>query len=113
MEPSQSMSSNLEIAESLSTIEFDLESESFRATYDSTCDSTCLAVVDMVATALGRGPQNLTPLQSAIDTDALDELTTESSTGHGACGSISFSYEEFEITVSSEGVIEADPTQSS
>lgn len=111
MEPSQPMTGNPEIAESLSILDFDAESESFRATYDSTRDSASLAVVDVVATACGRDPLNLTPLQSVIDTDSLDELATETSTGHGTGDSISFCYEEFEITVFSEGVIEADLTE--
>lgn len=41
MDPSQTMTANPEIAESLSLIEFDLESESFHATYDSTRDIVC------------------------------------------------------------------------
>lgn len=105
------MTANPDVPESLSVVEFDVESESFRATYDRTRDSTSLAVVAMVATALGRDPLNLTPLHSVIDIDSFDELATESSTGHGNCDSISFCYEEFEITVSSDGSIEADLTE--
>lgn len=105
------MAANPDIAESLSAVEFDVESESFRATYDRTRDSTSLAVVATVATALGREPLNLTPLHSVIDTDSLDELATESSNGHGNCESISFCYEEFQITVSSDGFIEANPIE--
>lgn len=111
MEPSQTMAANPEIAESLSLLEFDVESESFQATYDSTRDSTSLAVVAVVSTALGREPQALTPLQSVIETDALDKLATESATGIGNCDSISFSYEGFEVTITNEGVIEAVPIE--
>ena len=99
------------IAESLSLIGFDAKSESFQATYDRTRDSTTLAVVVVVATALGREPQNLPPLQSVIDTDALDKLLAGSSTGPGNCDSISFTYEGFEVTVTSEGVIKANPVE--
>ncbi|WP_218780638.1 HalOD1 output domain-containing protein [Halorarum halophilum] len=102
------MAANPEITESLSPIEFDLESKSFQATYDSIRDSTSLAVVAVVATALGEDPQALTPLQTIIDTDALDKLTTESATGFRACDRISFRYGGFEITVTSEDVIEAN-----
>lgn len=105
------MVANTGIAESLSLIEFDAESESFKATYDSTRDSTTLAVVEVVATALDKDPLNLTPLQSVVDTDSLDDLATETSTGHGNCASISFCYEEYEITVLSDGSIEADPIE--
>ena len=111
MEPSQPLAANPEIAESLSPIEFDVESGSFKATYDSTRDSTNLAVVAVVATARGEDPQTMTPLGSVIDTDALNNLATESATGLGNCDSISFSYEGFEVTITSEGVIEAAPIE--
>jgi len=105
------MAANLEITESLSPIEPDVESESFQATYDSTRDSTSLAVVAAVATALGEDPRDLTPLQTVIDTDALDKLATEAATGLGACDSISFRYDGFDITVTGEDVIEASPIE--
>lgn len=105
------MAANAELAESLNFLEFDVESEYFQATYDSTRDSTSLAVVAVVATAIGKDPLALSPLQAVIDTDALDKLTTESATGSGPCDSISFRYEGFEMTVTSEGVIEATPSQ--
>lgn len=111
MEASQTQAANPEIADSLSPIEFDAESESFQATYDSSRDSTSLAVVAVVATALDREPQELTPLQTAIDTDSLDKLAMGSATGLGSCNSISFRYDRFEITVTSEDVIEADPIE--
>lgn len=111
MARSHSVAANSEITESLSTIEFDTESESFRATYDSTRDPTSLAVVAVVATVLNRAPRNLTPLQSVIETDSLDNLAAMSSSGRGNCVRISFRYEEFEITVFSEGTIEAEPME--
>lgn len=105
------MAANPAIAASLSPVDFDTESESFHATYDSARDSASLAVVVVVATALGREPQTLTPLQSIVDTDALDKLAAESSARSGNCASISFSYEGLAVTVTSEGVIEANPIQ--
>ncbi|WP_313691662.1 HalOD1 output domain-containing protein [Halorarum halobium] len=113
MEPPEEKSMTVEITKSMSVVEFDADQDSFRAAYDSTQDLTSLAVVEVVASALGREPWDLTPLQSAIDTDALDELATESATDRGNCDSISFSYEDFEVTVRSEGVIEAAPIENS
>ncbi|WP_415381271.1 HalOD1 output domain-containing protein [Halosimplex sp. TS25] len=101
------MTANPEIAESLTLIEFDVESESFHATYDSIRDSQSFAVVAVAAAASEEDPQALSPLQTVIDTDALDKLTTEPATGHGTCDSILFSYEGFEVTITSEGVIQA------
>lgn len=104
------MAASSEIAESLSLLEFDVENKSFRATYDSTRDPTSLAVVVVVATARGEDPQALSSLQTVLDTDALDNLTTRSTTGSRACDNISFRYEGFEITVTEGTVIEANPT---
>jgi hypothetical protein len=95
----------------LSTTEFDAEREYFRATYDSTRESASLAVVAVVSTALDRDPLDLTPIQSVIDTESLDELATETFTGHGTVDSISFCYEGVKVTVFGDGSIEADPTE--
>lgn len=108
---SRTIPADLEIAESLVAIEVDAESESFQATYNSSRDSTSLAVVSAVATALGKDPQALPPIQTVIDTDALDKLATESATCRGVCDRISFRYSGFDITVTSEEVIEASPIE--
>lgn len=92
-------------------VEYDLETQSFTATYDSTRDSTCLAVVAIVSTVLGREPRDLTPLHTVVETDALDELATPSSPGQRACDRISFQYEGFEITVTNEDVVGATPIE--
>lgn len=111
MEASQTTVANPEITESLSLVEFDAESGSFQATYDSARDSASLAVVAVVAAALGEDPQNLTPLQTVIETDALERLATGSATGLGAPVSVSFEYDGFEVTVTGEGVVEASPLE--
>ncbi|MBX0287972.1 hypothetical protein EGH22_16690 [Halomicroarcula sp. F28] len=106
MEHPKTLATSAEFVESVSPLEFDTESESFRATYHSGHDSTSLAVIAVVATALDREPQNLTPLQSVIEVDALDILMG-SSTGPSNCDRISFAYHGFELTVTNEGVIKA------
>lgn len=110
MEPSQEILAS-EITPSMSVIEFDMDEECFRATYDSTRDSTSLAIVGVVATALDRDPLHLTPLQSVIETDTLEKLDTESSSGLEDCDCISFCYEGFDVTVSSNESIEAALTE--
>lgn len=113
MESSRTTTANTEVVESLSPVEFDVEDKSFQATYDSTRDSASLAVVSAVSSALGREPRNLPPLQSAIETEALDKLATKFSTDPENYGRISFGYEGLEITVTGEGVIEANPVGNS
>lgn len=108
MQPTDTVAASSEIAATLSP-DFGDESEAVQATYDSTRDPTSLAVVAMVATALGDDPNALTPLQTVIDTDALNKLTDPST---GTCDRISFRYQGFEVTVTSDESIEAVPVES-
>lgn len=110
MEPSQEISETVGITRSMGAVEFDADTDCFRTTYDSTHDSTSLAVVEVVSAAASRDTQDLTPLQFAIETDALDELAAGSANDLGISGSISFCYEGFDVTVYREGIIEAAPT---
>ena len=111
MQPPQELLAEVELADSITAVEFDRERELFRATYDSDRDPTSLAVVAVVASVRKRAPRALTPLQSAIETDALDTLAMGSVDGPGGFDSISFSYEGCEVTVFADGVIEVDPVE--
>ncbi len=110
MEFSTEADGRFELIESLTAVEFDTDRELFQAAYDSTRESASLAVVTVVATVLDRNPIDLPPLESTIDTDALNRLVTGSA-GVQLCDSISFKYEGVEVTVTSEGQIEANPTE--
>lgn len=105
MELSQEQSATVDFVASMSPVTFDADRECFQATYDSKRDSPSLAVVATVATALGRDPLAMTPLQSILDTDALDTLAAESANG---CDRVTFCYEGVEVTATSEEVIVAE-----
>jgi len=67
------------------------------------------AVVEAVADALGREPVDVSPLQHHVDAEALDALVAHQ-TAEGANGvRVTFEYEEFEVTVDSDGGIEISP----
>lgn len=100
----------LEIVDSIETVEFDTETELFRASYDRTRDRASLAVVAAVAVARSSDPVDLEPLHTAVETTALDALFPGSVDDAGAAR-ISFPYEGFEVTVSGRGAIEIDPRQ--
>lgn len=110
MVASTTTNDQFDLVESLTAVEFDAGREVFQASYDSTRGSASLAVVAVVATVLERNPVDLPPLNSAIDTDALDQLVASPNGVHG-CESISFQYEGVELTVASEGQIEAVPIE--
>lgn len=109
MEPPRDLFGSVDVIDSMAAVEFKAEKGRFQATYDSTRDSASLAVVAMVATALGKDPLDLASLQSAVETSALDELIAEPTPDVERDVSISFCYEGFEVIVSSEGLIEATP----
>ncbi|MCU4740534.1 hypothetical protein OB955_08695 [Halobacteria archaeon AArc-m2/3/4] len=92
----------------MTAVEYNLEKELFQASYDVNSDSTTLAVVAVIETATSKDSLELAPLHYTIDGDALDDLFTNSITGTEKRGSTSFEYEGFEVTVFSEGRIEAE-----
>lgn len=101
----------VEIVPSMESVEFVDSDGLYRAEYDSSRDQPSVAIVAAIAAADRRDPCELRPLHSAIDTDALDELFATSVTEKQRNGCLSFSYEGFVVTVFSEGVIEAKPTE--
>lgn len=101
----------VEIIPSMEAIEFVVDDGIYRAEYDSSRDQPSLAIVAAIAAAEQRDPSELTPLHYAIDTEALDGLFSSTATKGQRKGCLSFPYEGFEVTVSSEGVIEAKPTE--
>jgi hypothetical protein len=101
------------ITESTSLVTFDADTGQFRATFDTDRDSTSLAVVDAVASIKDTDPLELTPLQSVIDTTALDDMTSTPGAGADGFDSIRFRYENCQVTVRSGGEIEAIPLSGS
>lgn len=111
MTDSKDIGGSAGLVDSMDVVLSDKENECIRVTYDSNRDSTGLAVVEVVAATLCRDPLTLTPLQSIIDVDALDTLTTELTDGQVSYDSVMFSYEGLEVKISNEGVIEAAPPE--
>ena len=96
------------ITDTVSSVESNTDDGVYRAQYDSTRDSTSLAVVAVVATVNNRDPIDLVPLEFSIDTDALDMLFKRPTIIGEGCTKTAFCYEGFEVTVFGDGFIEAD-----
>jgi len=109
MASAQLTSSSLGVTDSIDGVEFDADTNTFWATYDSARDSVSLAVVAVVAAVENRAPTDLDPLQSVVDTDALQGLFQTSGRGLQSPTRTSFRYEGYEVTVSSEAVVEVTP----
>lgn len=99
----------ISIVDSIEAVEFDVEGDRFRATFDDDRDPLCLAVVAVVAVATGREPNDLQPLENSIDTDALNALFSATPGTSRRSGRVTFEYEGFALTVGSDGTIEAVP----
>lgn len=91
---------------SMNNVEFDVDEETFRAEYDSSRDQPSLAVVAAVAEVSNTEPEKLTPLHSAINTSALNDLFSSTGNARQRNDCLSFSYEGFEVTVFGEGTVE-------
>ncbi|QSW99114.1 HalOD1 output domain-containing protein [Haloterrigena alkaliphila] len=98
----------VEIVDSMEAVEFDIDARLFRAAYDCDRDSASMAIVAVIAVATNRDSLELTPLHSAIDSSALEDLF---SAPKDSAQRVSFSYEGFDVTVTAEGTIEAIPLQ--
>lgn len=111
MNPSQEKIGPVEVVDSMDNMEFDVDEDIFRAEYDSSRDQPCLAIVAVVATATNSDPIELSPLHSAIDTEALDDLLSETVPDDQRDICLSFSYEGVVVTAFSKGTIEVSPME--
>lgn len=111
--PSREPSSIPEIAEvrdstfeQKDALEYDPETDSYRASFDSSSESVCWAVVSMVAAISGTRRTELPSLGSAVDADALDALLhSQPSDQSSGDVHVTFDYDGHEVTVHSYGVV--------
>lgn len=90
--------------------ETDAPDGSVRAEYEWSSTSPSTAVVETVATAVGRDPTELELLYGSVDPDALDALVH--STGRPAEGNtvtVSFVFAERRVTVRETGAVIVHP----
>ncbi|PGF16085.1 hypothetical protein CP556_08120 [Natrinema sp. CBA1119] len=95
----------------LESLEFDRESDTYRARYDQDATATSMAVVAAVSNVLDTDPLELDPLHNTIDTDALDDLVRCRDSSNEPV-SVSFTVEGHEITALSNGEITLSPLNS-
>lgn len=84
----------------------DADSSSQSGAYVTTSDGDAITVdvVIAVSDALGTAPDDLEPLESVIDTEALESLVA-----HGDAVTVEFGYERCVVTVTSDGTVRVDP----
>lgn len=93
-------------------LEYSTESETYRASFDCDTGSVSTAVISTVAAVAEQHPQELPPLYSFIDPDALDAVV-ESTTTSPSNGDVhvSFTFDGYPVTVHNAGIITIDPPE--
>lgn len=81
---------------------YDLDSKTYRARFDPGATTPTMAVVAALSELTGTPPMELEPLQSSVDTDALDRLASDRKTGER---SVTFPVETYTVTVHSDGIV--------
>jgi len=94
-------------------IEYDEETDTYRAAFDSSADSVAMTVVWTVAIVTETDPVDLPRLCSVVDTDALEAImrpTTASAIGSDR--HVSFTFGGCSVAVHSYGVVAVRPLRS-
>lgn len=104
------MTANVASSE-LESLEFDRESGAYRARYDQNATAASMAVIAAVSNVLDTDPLELDPLHDTIDTGALDDLFRCRGPPNEPVD-VSFTVEEHEITVFSDGEVTLSPLNS-
>lgn len=88
-------------------LEFDPETETYRATFDSSTTDPSIAVVYALADVCDTEPTNLVPLSDVIETRALNQLCN----GYSGDTDITvvFVYHDHRVRVKSYGLVEVWP----
>jgi hypothetical protein len=104
---SDSQGSTIEKREAL---EYSAETDTYRASFDSSSESVCTAVISTVAAVSETKPMELPPLYSVCDPDALAALVTPTVIGPpNGDVHVSFTFAGYTVTVHDYGVIAVQP----
>ena len=98
--------------EKYDVLEYDANTGTYRASFDSTSESVCAAVIATVAAVSETTPTELPSLYSVIDADAVEALV-ESTVAGPPNGDVhvSFTFNECDVTVHTYGIIAVQPSQ--
>lgn len=91
------------------TMNYDSETDTYRATFDSKTIDPSLAVVKGLASVCEKQPTELTPLGTIIDPNALDQILTTPASDPTGDRKVEFTFEEHAVTVMSYGLVKIQP----
>lgn len=94
------------------TIDYDSDTDTYRASFDSATDSVPMAVLSTVATVAETDPTALQSLHSVVDPDALDALMRPAAdTPERGDVHVSFTLDGHDVTVHSYGIVAVQPPE--
>lgn len=96
----------------LESFDYHRASDTYRSRYDRETTPTSLAIVASLSEAMAVDPSELEPIQGFIDTDALDDLVSVRGSTSGEL-LVTVRFGEHRIRVSSRGLIEITPPETS
>lgn len=85
--------------------------EAVRGEFDWSETVPSTAVVEVVASASNRDPMSIEPLYDAIDPDALDTIVADAETRADGDVTVEFTFDGYEVTVSTDGSVLVRPAQ--
>ena len=93
-------------------LEYSAETDTYRASFDSSSESVCMAVISTVGVVSETKPMELPPLYSVCDPDALAALATPTVVGPSNGDiHVSFTFAGHEVTIHDYGIIAVQPPQ--
>lgn len=94
----------------MESVTYDLETETYRGSFDAITDVPTIAVAELMAVICDKAPTELPPLDNAVDTEALNQQWKKAVTSRpkGDC-LVEFAYHDHRVTVKSSGTIEVRP----
>lgn len=96
-----------------SAVEYDSDTGVYRTSFARSTESVPLAVVSTVAMVAETPPTELPPLQSVLDTQALEQIADPNTPGSRTRAEVSFRLDDHTVTVYNDGVISVRPPESS
>lgn len=91
-------------------VEYDPETDTYRASFDSATGSVTDAVISTVAVVSGTEPLELPPLYADVDPDSLEALIGSTASGPETADiHVSFGFYGCDVTVHSYGIIAVQP----
>ncbi|MFB6164811.1 MAG: HalOD1 output domain-containing protein [Haloarculaceae archaeon] len=96
-------------ARSFDELAYDPETRSYRAYFDADFDAPSMAVVAAVAALEGGSVTDLDPIESAVDTEAMDALLDPRRSRNMGDAQLSFAYAGYRVTVHRHGLLAVAP----